>query len=239
MYKVEPVIGCNTKPSELILKYPDLLEALDHLNIKLGFGEETSKELTDRHNINFEAFSVIVHTYCDQLSPEKIIKKEALGDLLVFLRNSHNDFKKNQIPELKKLIALFADEIPDKHGKVLISFFDEYINEVFDHFKYEDETVFPYIETILENRRTNGFAMLEFEKNHTDIEQKLLDLKNILIKYIPEESYSELRRQILRYLFDFEKQLFFHTKLENHVLTPSVKKFEKKERRGNTSKQTT
>ncbi len=232
MYKIELIIGYDTKLAELILEYPDLLDALDHLNITLGFGEENLKEITDRYRINFEAFMVIIHTYCNRLSPEKIIKKEALGDLLVFLKNSHNDFKQKQIPELKKLIALFAEEVSPKQGKVLISFFDGYIKEVYDHFEYEDITVFPYIKAILENRQTSGFAIHEFEKNHTDIEQKLFDLKNILIKYIPEESDSEYRKQILRYLFDFEKQLYFHTKLEDQVLAPSVKKVEKKERHG-------
>ncbi len=232
MYKIELIIGSDTKLAELILEYPGFLEALNHLNIRLGFGEQTIKEIAGRYQINFEAFLVIIHTYCNRLPTGKTIKKEALGDLLAFLKDSHNGFKQKQIPELKKLIALFAREIPNKHGNMLISFFDGYIKEVYDHFEYEDETVFPYIRAILENRQTSGFAIHEFEKNHTDIEQKLLDLKNILIKYIPEDIVSEYRAQVLCALFDFEKQLSYHTQLEDLVLAPSVKKVEKKEHRG-------
>ncbi|MDR1155786.1 MAG: hemerythrin domain-containing protein [Bacteroidales bacterium] len=230
MYKIEIIIGPDTRLAELILDFPGLLDALEQLNIRLGFGEQSIREVADRYRINCDAFMVVVHTYCDCLSPGKTIRKEALGDLLAFLKNSHNGFKKKQIPELKKLIAAFAGEIPEKYGQMLISFFDGYIKEVYDHFEYEDSTVFPYIGAVLENRPTGGFAINEFEKNHTDIEQKLLDLKNILIKYMPEKIESAYRAQILHYLFEFDQQLSCHTKLEDQVLAPSVKKVEKKER---------
>ncbi len=230
VYKIELIIGSDTKLSELVVEYPSLIDALAHLNVRLGFGEQSIKELTGRYQINPEAFMVIVRTYCGHLTSGKTIGKEALGDLLIFLKRSHLDFKNKQIPELKKLIELFSSEISAKHGKILISFFDGYISEVYDHFKYEDETVFPYIQAVLENRRTGDFAIREFEENHTDIEQKLLDLKNILIKYIPEEIVSDNRTKILRDLFDFEQQLYYHTKLEDQVLAPSVKKVEKKGR---------
>ena len=231
MYKIELIVGYDTQLAELILEYPDILNALTYLNIGLGFGDHTVHEVADNTRVNSEAFMVILRTYCRQLLPEKTIKKEALGDLLIFLKNAHNDFKQNQIPELKNHIALFASGIPEKQGNMLISFFDGYIGEVYEHFEYEEETVFPYIETILDSRPANGFSMHAFEKNHTDIEQKLYDLKNILIKYIPESEISGLRKFILQDLFCFEQQLSYHSELENHVLAPSVKQVEKTERR--------
>ncbi|MDR2037026.1 MAG: hemerythrin domain-containing protein [Bacteroidales bacterium] len=231
MYKIELIIGPDTKLAELILEYPGLIDALAHLNIKLGFGDRSVKEVAEYYRINLEAFMVIIYTYCNHLDPGKTIKKEALADLLVFLKNSHDGFKRDQIPELKNLIASFAEEIPSEHGKILVSFFDGYIHEVYEHFEYEDETVFPYINAILNDQQTNGFVIHDFERNHTDIEQKLYELKNILIKYIPEEA-SEYHIKIIRNLFDFEKQLYYHTNLEDRVLAPSVKKMERKERRG-------
>ena len=228
MYQIELLIGTDSKLSELILKYPDILGALPHLNIRLGFGEATIREIAERYRLHLEALTAIVATYWNQLPSEKIIPKEALSDLLAFQQNSHNGFNQKQIPELKLLIASFANEVSEKQGKMLISFFDGYIREVHEHFRYEEETVFPYIGAILENRRTKGFAIHKFEKNHTDIGQKLYDLKNILIKYMPEEADTRFRRCILYHLFAFEKQLAYHNRLENDVLTPSVRNIEKK-----------
>ena len=227
MYQSELVSGTDSKLAELIIECPDILDALSHLNIRLGFGEATIHEIAERYHLNREPFTAIIATYCNRLSYGKTIPKEALGDLLVFLKNSHNDFKRKQIPELKSLIASYAGEVSEKHGKMLISFFDGYIREVHEHFRYEEETVFPYISTMLENYRTKGFAIHEFEKNHTDIGQKLYDLKNILIKYMPEESNSTYRRKILCYLFTLEKQLAYHNNIEDYVLAPSVRDVEK------------
>jgi regulator of cell morphogenesis and NO signaling len=235
MYQIELVIGTDTKLSELIIEYPNILDALSQLNIRLGFGEASIREIAERYQLNLEALTVIVSTYCNRLSSGKTIPKEALSDLLVFLINSHNDFKRKQIPELKSLIASFAGEVSEKHGKMLISFFDGYISEVHEHFRYEEETVFPYIGDMLENRRTKGFAIQEFEKNHTDIGQKLYDLKNILIKYMPEELDTDYRRKILYSLFAFEKQLAYHNNLENQVLAPSVRDVEKRNNDKSTS----
>ncbi|MDR0814114.1 MAG: hemerythrin domain-containing protein [Bacteroidales bacterium] len=228
MYQIELLIGADSKLSELILEYPDILGALSHLNIRLGFGEASIREIAERYQLNLDALTAIVATYCNRLPHGKTIPKEALSDLLAFQKNSHTGFNQKQIPELKALIASFADEVSEKHGKMLISFFDGYIREVHEHFKYEEETVFPYIDAILENRRTKGFAIHEFEKNHTDIGQKLYDLKNILIKYMPEETDTGYRRRILYYLFSFEKQLAYHNHLEDYVLAPSVREVEKK-----------
>jgi regulator of cell morphogenesis and NO signaling len=236
MYKIELIIGPDTGFAELLLDFPEMLDALGHLNIRLGFGEQTLMDVANRYRIDFDALMVIVHTCCNRLPPERTIKKEALGDLLAFLKNSHNGFKRKNIPELKGLIAAFAGEIPEEYGKMLISFFDGYIGEVYEHFEYEDSTVFPCIGAILENRPAGGFAIHEFEKNHTDIEQKLLELTNILIKYIPEEFESAYRMQILHCLFEFDRQLSCHTLLENSVLAPSVKKVEKNGRHVRNSK---
>jgi regulator of cell morphogenesis and NO signaling len=228
MYQIELVTRADTKLAELIIEYPNILDALSPLNIRLGFGEETIREIAERYRINLEALTVIICTYCDRLPFRTTIRKEALNDLLIFLKNSHNGFKQKQIPKLKSLIARFAEHVSEKHGNMLISFFDGYVGELHEHFRYEEEIVFPYIGTILENHRTSGFAIREFEKNHTDIGQKLYDLKNILIKYMPEEADSDHLRKILRRLFAFEKQLLYHNNLENYVLTPSVRNVEKK-----------
>ncbi|GHU65376.1 cation-binding protein [Bacteroidia bacterium] len=228
MYQIELVTGEDTKLAELIIEYPNLLEALSNLNIKLGFGEKTIREIAARYQLNLEAFTAIICAYSNKQGVGKTVRKEALNDILVFLKNSHNSFEHKQIPELKSLIALFANKVSEKQGSLLISFFDGYIREVCEHFRYEEETVFPYIKAILGDHRPNGFAIREYEKNHTDIEQKLYDLKNILIKYMPEASDSDSLRQILHCLLAFEKQLSYHTNLEKYVLAPSVRDVEAK-----------
>lgn len=67
----------------------------------------------------------------------------------------------------------------------------------------------------------------EFEKRHNDIEEKLSDLKNLLIKYVPPAGDRYLRIRILNELFDLEQDLTDHARLEDKVLIPIVEQLEK------------
>jgi regulator of cell morphogenesis and NO signaling len=196
------------------------------MNIAFGFGDQHIQEIAERYNLNLHAFVALLQSFEGSIKHDTRLEKEAIPDLLRFLKSSHGHFKGKQIPRIKKLIVLFSENIPQKHGQVIISFFDEYIREVEEHFHYEDDDIFPYITEILTDPRPAKFRMSEFEKNHTDIEQKLLDLKNILIKYIPEDVSSPYRTKVLKRLFELEEDLTYHSFIEDHLLVPSVKKME-------------
>jgi regulator of cell morphogenesis and NO signaling len=209
----------------VIIEYPNTLNVLEYFNIALGLGDKTVAEVAREYGIAPNTLEVVIRVYC-RMQPARILNKKEVHDLLLFLQASHNHFKLVKIPELKTLIADFAREIPARYGKMLVAFFDGYIREIDEHFMYEDEKVFPYISDILLDRLTTNFKIREFERNHTDIGHKLLDLKNILIKYIPSTVVSEYRKLILVELVNFERDLMYHTQLEDNILVPFVKNME-------------
>ncbi len=231
MSKIITNIIPNTKMSDLIVTYPNTITILERLNIPFGFGEKKIEEVAADHEIDIHAFLSVLQVFSEKYTENILLKKESIHNLLSFLKVSHSYFKEKQIPEIKKLIKLFSENIPSKHGLMLISFFDEYIREVNEHFLYEDETVFPYIDSILNESSEQSFAIKEFEKNHSDIEQKLLDLKYILIKYVPENVVSPYRIQILKQLNTLENDLTYHSIIEDSLLVPSVRQLEKDNRK--------
>jgi regulator of cell morphogenesis and NO signaling len=225
MYEFDTNISGKSRLMNVIIERPDVLNALEYFGIPLGLGDRTIEEIAEEYNIAPTTLEVVVQVYCRTI-PVKILNKKEITDLLMFLQTSHNNFKLAAIPELKILIESFAKEIPAKYGKMLVAFFDEYIREIDEHFLYEDKTVFPYITGILNNRKTKDFKITKFERNHTDIGHKLLDLKNILIKYIPATIASEYRKKILNKLVSLERDLMYHTQLEDNILVPCVKNME-------------
>lgn len=211
------------KMADLIISSPNTLTVLERLEIKLGFGDQYISEIASRYQIDLDAFLIILQVFEGSVSDNIILKKKSIPDLLAFLKASHLYFKEKQIPHIKELISDFSENIPSNHGKIIVSFFEGYMEEVSEHFHYEDDIVFPSIDKILNNNAKDKFDIKEFEKNHTDIEQKLLDLKNILIKYIPENVISPLRISILKELTCLGEDLDNHSFIENHILVPSVK----------------
>ena len=68
-------------------------------------------------------------------------------------------------------------------------FFDEYSQEVKEHLAYEDVVAFPYFSFLAHDKENVDlddakFSAEEYRQHHTDIETKLGELKNLLLKHI-------------------------------------------------------
>ena len=74
---------------------------------------------------------------------------------------------------------------PDDVAFVIRRFFDEYAEEVNKHMQYEERVVFPYVKGLLRGERNDKYNISIFRKRHDQVEMKITELKNILIKYYP------------------------------------------------------
>ncbi len=215
------------KLADMVLASSKLLYVFPRFGIKLGFGDKLVRDVCKEYGLSLPLFLVVCNVYASEnyLPDAASLHSFGVGDLLVYLHTSHIDYQTTRIPELQNKVMSVVSSCGLKGG-VLRRFFDEYINEVVNHFDYEEKTVFPYIEKLQVEGRQKDFNIRMFEKNHTDIEEKLTELKNILIKYVPEISLGA-QRDALRELFLFEDDLNRHSLIENHILVPIVTELEK------------
>jgi len=70
------------------------------------------------------------------------------------------------------------------------------------------------------------YSAKEYQEHHSDIEDKLNDLKNLLIKYLPYKDDQILRRKLILKLFDLENDLNIHSQIEELILIPLVSEME-------------
>jgi regulator of cell morphogenesis and NO signaling len=106
-------------------------------------------------------------------------------------------------------------------------FFNEYKKEVDHHFEYENGTVFPYILHLIDDAKDESYSVIDYREHHDDIQEKLDDLKTLLIEHLPQTTNNSLRRKILFALFNLDFDLQVHSKIENEILIPQVEKLEK------------
>jgi regulator of cell morphogenesis and NO signaling len=100
---------------------------------------------------------------------------------------------------------------------------------VLEHFKYEDDIAFPYFCSLLDDHvsyQQNSFSAREYQNHHTDIETKLTDLKNLLLKHIKIKSDLNIMRKFLDTLFGLEFDLKIHSVIEEKILVPLIEKIE-------------
>ncbi len=229
MNNCTPIFTAKTKMAEIITDY-SLLTIIDRLNIKLGFGDASIDEICRRHNLSTDLFLMICRVYAfGGFAPDiSNLTKGDIPKLIGYLQRTHKYWIESFFPNLHSNIHMMLESCDERSAKILNKFYDDYDDEIQKHLDYEENTVFPYIISLGEGKKdvANKFRIKDFEENHSNIEEKLHDLKNIVIKYLPESASQQSRINVLNEIFKIENDLCKHSVIENKILIPLVSKYE-------------
>lgn len=218
----------DLKMADLIQTDYKLLLLLERFGMTLGFGDKTIASYCKECQVQASLMVMICNIYSFEhyLPGNEDIAELDVQQLLRYLQRSHTYYLENRIKAIEENLFLICKDCGNATSVVLKRFFEEYKNEVIHHFEYEENTVFPYILHRKAGKPSNGYSIEIFEQNHTNIEDKLNDLKNIIIKYLPDRSENRKRIHILFSIFSLEEDLEKHTLIENKILIPLVQKLE-------------
>lgn len=220
------------KMSELILENPALLLLMEHFELDFIVHDKSVKQICGENGINQNVFIFVANLYNGFHSQEiKNFESEDLACIIKFLKNSHNYYENEKYPEIKSMIEQLYQKNDSPEIKLIGRFFDEYFEEVKEHLSYENKTAFPYFNKLLGSDTKQGdknFSVNEYSDHHSDIESKLNDLKELLLKHIPVRNDRALRRKIIVSLFELEYDLFVHSMIEETILIPLIARLEKK-----------
>ncbi|MCD6598297.1 MAG: hemerythrin domain-containing protein [Bacteroidales bacterium] len=235
------MITADKKMADLIHMNYLLVSVISRFGIQLGFGEKTVSQVCDENNVNTDFFLEIINSFNDkEYFPEKHLQDFSIQLIIDYLGKTHQYYLKEKIPEIEQLIDQMIKKCysHNKHAHLLSSFFKEYKEELVNHISREDETVFPYaikIEknylssdlTIPKEQFPEGYTIDSYRSEHNNIEEKLFDLKNIIIKYLPSPENQVLCFNVLSALFILEQDMNDHSRIEDNVLIPKVILMEK------------
>ena len=205
-----------------------ILGVFSRFGMSYGFGEATVKEVCDGMGIDPETFLIICKVYAfDGYRPSREQMEGAcLEDIVRYLRLSHTYYLETMVPALAAAIEEMISPCDDMHKKVIRKFFGDYKEELERHFDYEEKTVFPYVEAMIDSREREPYTIGEYEKNHSNVEAKLDDLKKLVTMYQPSQSSSQDCFRVLFYLYSLESDLERHTFIEDGILVPVVSRME-------------
>lgn len=229
------IITGKMKLSDIVEADKRALVLLPRFGIELGFGDKTVIDTCEKQKIDLQFFLLMVNTFLNpDYFPDNKLKGVDVDMLISYLVESHNYYLDEKIPYLQSLISGFKANIEHPAVAQLERFFNQYVDEVKDHLAYEDETAFPYMAMISSYQKREGkplgqvdYSVDVFEERHDNIQEKLSDLKNLLIKYFPPANDRYIRIRLLNELIDFEEDLINHARIEDKVLIPVVKQLEK------------
>ena len=219
----------DAKLAELIAGDRRLLQLLPRFGIALGFGDRSVAEVCQMNDVSAELFLTICEIHTDRhFKPDQsVLRHTDLSGLLPYLKASHQYYLNERFPHVEEHLQRIIEACGPKYGPMLRHFYDEYKQEVMRHIQYyEEEVVFPYIEALNSGRRTDTYQIEEFRHNHTNIQDVLDDMMNILLKYLPGDILPKERIEISLDIMELSDDLNRHSLIEDHLLIPYVESLE-------------
>jgi regulator of cell morphogenesis and NO signaling len=206
--------------------YPALL-VMSRFGIALGFGEKSIGEVCRNNRVDANTFLAIINL---MVSENRIIPSSdteiSVESLIDYLHNSHNYFLNYRLPEIREKLSKVLNEGEDDLNKAVLEYFDKFVAEIRKHMLNEDKKVFPYVKHLLTAKNKDKYN-IGFSKQHEQIETRLAEFKNILIKYYPAQSTNEIN-SVLFDIFSCEKDLASHNAVEEYLFLPAIEKLESK-----------
>lgn len=230
MYQtIRTFIRPEIKIADLIFENPYLLLLLEHFNLDLVMHDKTVSQICRENEIDENTFILFANLYNGYSATgiEKI-DYHHIETIIHFLNNSHQYFKNDKYPEIQGYISNLLQTDASAEIKMIGYFFNDYFMEVTEHLNYEEKVAFPYFRSLLKTKIVEDagiglkFSSTEYLEHHTDIESKLTDLKNLLLKHISLKNSPELRRKLIFSLIELEYVLNIHSIIEEEVLIPLV-----------------
>jgi regulator of cell morphogenesis and NO signaling len=226
--KNQKMYEADDKMISLIADNYNLLESLGRFGINLGFGDKTVKEVCEDQGVDTYTFLAIVNYSINGYREFDDNDRMSVPTLIHYLKASHEYFLDYQLPNIRKELKEALDD-SDNLARLIMKMYDSYAHEIRTHMKYEEQTVFPYVNTLLSKEVKGDYDIETFSKHHGQTTQKLRELKNIIIKYLPSNTQrNNLLTTVLYDLYKNEEWLGQHAEVEDYIFIPAIRRLERK-----------
>ena len=191
--------------SEIILNEPLLIPVINRFGIILGTKDKSVQTLCQENNLDTDFFLTILNTFInDSFFPEKRLKSFCVTQIVDYLSQTNQYYKRYQIPNIEKHFGLL------KH-------------ELLKRIEDDQQSWFPKIKRLSANVHSQipGFSLTSFLKDDPDpIEEKLNDLKSFFVLHLTGKYDLNLCYGVIFAIFSLEKDIKQNNRIRNRILKP-------------------
>lgn len=218
----------DDKMIDLISDNYSMLQGLGAFGIRLGFGDKTVQEVCEAQNVDCYTFLAVVNFIINGYVPKETDDRISVQTLLGYLRASHKFFMDFQLPSIREKLGDTLS-LEDSLANMIMQLYDDYACDIQKHMRYEEKTLFPYVEALLRGEQTSKYNVETFSKHHGVITGKFQELKGIIIKYLPHDSLSNNKLTTTLYdIYNNEEWLSNHSNIEDQLFVPAIRLLEKR-----------
>lgn len=233
--KSQKLYEADDKLITLIKDNYNILQSLGSFGINLGFGDKTVRDVCESQNVDTYTFLAIVNLAINGYKNFEDYSRISIPTLMHYLHASHEYYLGFQLPFIRKELTEALDE-NDNLARLILKLYDEYASEINKHMKYEEKFLFPYVESLMKGVPTKNYDIETFSKHHGQTDQKLRELKNIIIKYLPSDGlHNNQLSATLCDIYSNEEWLAKHAEVEEEIMIPSIRHLERRSRQDDVS----
>ncbi len=213
-----------------------VLQALSCFGINLGFGDLTVEETCQTNGVDTYTFLAVVNFTINDFSNFDDDEQINVPTLLHYLEASHRYYLDFQLPFIRRELQESISE-NDHLGMLIMKLYDEYAHEIRRHMKYEEKTLFPYVQSLIDGHPIFDYNVEMFSKHHEQTDKKLRELKLMIIKYLPSDNHrNNMLTATLYDIYNNEEWLHHHAEVEDHIFTPAIRRLELKMKKQDVTK---
>ncbi len=213
---------------DLISDNYSMLQGLSAFGIRLGFGDKTVEEVCQQQGVDSYTFLTVVNFLINGYMPKETDERISVATLLGYLRASHFYFLDFQLPTIRRKLEETLNT-KDSLAGLILKLYDEYAHDIRVHMRYEEKTLFPYVEALLRGENKSTYNVDIFAKHHSDTTGKFQELKNIIIKYLPQDGFANNQLTATLYeIYNNEEWLSNHSQVEEILFVPAIRIMERK-----------
>ncbi len=208
---------------DLIDDNSDLMMVAARFGISLGFGDKTVKEVCAGEGIDERTFLAV----CNLIDRRPYSIDVSLTSLMCYLRSAHSYFLEFLLPSIRRKLLLAVSGLPiDDVLLQLLKFFDDYCAEVRRHMEHENDSIFSYVDHLLDGKVSDEFRIADYSVGHTSMTEKLDELKEIFIRHYHVRNNLVLV-STLNDIIECNADLCSHCEIEDRLFMPGVSRLER------------
>ena len=212
------------KMADMIASNYDLILMLPRFGIPLGFGDKSVKEVCREYGVDENFFLTVCNIYTfDDFRPDDDELALIESHMVVeHLQASHRYYVEERLPYLQRHLDHIADSAGEQSAAVLKKYFSDYYKEVCDHVRREEKNLCQMLDSLRSKEASGHSTSDSYVKSHDNIKDKLADLTQIILKYIPGERLNEEMMELVFDIMQLSRDLEKHAEIEEMLLLPPM-----------------
>ncbi len=228
--KQQKIYEADDKLITIIGDNYNILQSLGSFGINLGFGDKTVREVCESQGVDTYTFLTIINYTSNGHHHSDDAEKMHIPTLINYLKSSHEYLLGFFLPFIRKQLVDGLDQ-HEGLAKLILRIFDEYALSIRKHMRYEEKTVFPYVEALQQGKVSDNYNIDTYSQHHDQTAVKLRELKNIIIKYLPSDPLRNNQLTAsLHDLYNCEQWLSQHAEVEEDIFVPAIRRLEEQTR---------